>query len=193
MKRMAVVVWLLILATTPASAEEVVSTLTLDGLSFVSFGDREVLPLSGSTIKLRFAEPAKDGSVAFRIEPADVSMVPLGLSGGQTLQYSIASTSPGVMRTTPSGRTLSFTATVKATLSGSSNDGTYTYVIPFTTEHTSAPNLARSDQVAVSGMRVAEGAWYTQLVGATTNRENAFPEPGTAVYTVLSGQFDRMP
>jgi hypothetical protein len=30
-------------------------------------------------------------------------------------------------------------------------------------------------------------------VGATTNQENAFPEPGAAVYTVLSGSFDRVP
>jgi len=42
-------------------------------------------------------------------------------------------------------------------------------------------------------MRVVEGAWYGQIVGATTNRENAFPEPGAAVYTVLSGIFDRLP
>ena len=159
MRWIARVAWLLVLAATPASAEEVVATLTLDGLSFVSFGDREVLPLTGSTIKLRFAEPSSDGSVAFRIEPADVSMAPIGLSGGQTLQYSIASTSPGVMRETASGRTLAFTATVKATLSGSSYDGTYTYIIPFTTEHTSAPNLERTDEVSVSGMRIADGAW----------------------------------
>jgi hypothetical protein len=78
-------------------------------------------------------------------------------------------------------------------LSGGSNDGTYTYIIPFTTEQASASNLERTKSVSVAGMRIADGAWYTQLVGATTNKENAFPEPGTAVYTVLSGQFDRMP
>jgi len=41
--------------------------------------------------------------------------------------------------------------------------------------------------------RLAEGAWHGQLVGATVNETHAFPEPGTAVYTVLSGQFDRLP
>jgi hypothetical protein len=42
-------------------------------------------------------------------------------------------------------------------------------------------------------MRLIDGVWYVQLGGATTNRENAIPAPGTAVYTVLSGQFDQMP
>ena len=34
---------------------------------------------------------------------------------------------------------------------------------------------------------------HEQLVGATVNKQNAFPKPGTAVYTVLSGQFDQLP
>jgi hypothetical protein len=42
-------------------------------------------------------------------------------------------------------------------------------------------------------MRLVEGARYGQIVGATTNKDNAFPEPGAAVYTVLSGSFDRVP
>lgn len=45
----------------------------------------------------------------------------------------------------------------------------------------------------MTGARVGEGAWYTQIVGAATNRATAFPEPGAAVYTVLSGSFDQMP
>lgn len=45
----------------------------------------------------------------------------------------------------------------------------------------------------VFGMRLVEGVWYGQIVGATTNETNAFPEPGAAVYTVLSGSFDRVP
>ena len=47
--------------------------------------------------------------------------------------------------------------------------------------------------MSVTGMRLVDGVWYGQLVGATTNKTNAFPEPGTAVYTVLSGRFDRVP
>jgi hypothetical protein len=42
-------------------------------------------------------------------------------------------------------------------------------------------------------MRLVDGVWYGQLVGATTNKTNAFPKPGTAVYTVLSGRFDPIP
>ena len=42
-------------------------------------------------------------------------------------------------------------------------------------------------------MRLVNGVWYAQIVGATTNEENAFPAPGAAVYTVLSGSFDQVP
>jgi hypothetical protein len=42
-------------------------------------------------------------------------------------------------------------------------------------------------------MRLVDSARYAQIVGATTNEENAFPAPGAAVYTVLSGSFDRVP
>jgi hypothetical protein len=42
-------------------------------------------------------------------------------------------------------------------------------------------------------MRLVDGVWYAQIVGATTNKENAYPAPGAAVYTVLSGRFDRVP
>ena len=42
-------------------------------------------------------------------------------------------------------------------------------------------------------MRMVEGAKHVQIVGATANREDAFPKPGVAVYTVLSGQFDQVP
>ena len=42
-------------------------------------------------------------------------------------------------------------------------------------------------------VRLAEGTEYVQIVGATTNKEAAFPAPGTAVYTLLSGNFAGMP
>lgn len=42
-------------------------------------------------------------------------------------------------------------------------------------------------------MRLVDGVWYAQLVAATTNEKNAFPEPGSAVHAVLSGLFDRLP
>jgi hypothetical protein len=42
-------------------------------------------------------------------------------------------------------------------------------------------------------MKLVAGANHVQLVGATTNKANAVPEPGAAVYVVLSGTFDRVP
>ena len=68
-----------------------------------------------------------------------------------------------------------------------------TYPIPFTTETAAASNAQRTDSVSVSGMRLVDGVWYAQIVGATTNKENAYPAPGAAVYTVLSGSFDQVP
>lgn len=34
---------------------------------------------------------------------------------------------------------------------------------------------------------------YVELVGAATNKADAFPEPGVAVHAVLSGRFDALP
>jgi hypothetical protein len=56
-----------------------------------------------------------------------------------------------------------------------------------------AQERAGTGTLGVDGLRLVESARYAQIVGATTNRANAFPEPGAAVYTVLSGSFDRVP
>ena len=82
---------------------------------------------------------------------------------------------------------------MRATLDRGADSGSFDYAIPFTTEGTAASNRPATETLQVSGMRLVEGAWYGQIVGATTNRENAFPEPGAAVYTVLSWSFDRVP
>ena len=178
-----------------ALADETVSTFSLDALSFISFGDQQILlPASGSSIKFHFGAPAADGSIPFTIAPADVSIAPIPLpSSAGTLRYSIAGASTGSLVPTSSGKKLSFTATVRATLSDTPRAGTYEYEIPFSTEAASASNAAGTDSVSVTGMRLVDGVWYGQLVGATTNKTSAFPEPGTAVYTVLSGQFDQVP
>jgi hypothetical protein len=178
-----------------AQAGETVSTFTLDGFSFISFGDQQVvMPPSGSSIKFRFGTPAPDGSIPFTIEPSDVSIPPFSLpSKAGTIHYTIASTATGTLVPTSKGRRLDFTATVRATLSGTPRAGTYEYEMPFSTEAAAAKNEAGTDSVSLTGMRLVENAWYCQLVGATTNKANAFPEPGAAVYTVLSGRFDQMP
>jgi hypothetical protein len=193
---LATVLATLLLGAAPAvRADDTVSTFSLDALSFVSFGDQQIVfPPSGSSIKFRFGSPAADGTIPFTIAPEDVSIVPIPLpDDAGTLHYSIASTATGSLVPTASGRKLSFTATVRATLSDTPRSGTYEYEIPFSTESASASNAGGTDSVSVSGMRLVDDVWYGQLVGATTNEANAFPKPGTAVYTVLSGRFDRIP
>ena len=63
----------------------------------------------------------------------------------------------------------------------------------WTTEAASSTSSSGDVNVSVTGLRVVESARYVQLVGATVNKTNAYPEPGTAVYTVLSGTFDQLP
>jgi hypothetical protein len=65
--------------------------------------------------------------------------------------------------------------------------------VPFTTETASASNRSGDESVEAQGMRVVDGVWYARIVGATANGVNAEPKPDTAVYTVLSGQFDELP
>lgn len=174
---------------------ETISTLTLDSFSFVSFGDIEEVYLpSGSTIVFRFGNPNPDGSVPFTIDPQGVSIGPAALPQGPgTLQYSMPTSTTGLMQTTSNGRRIDFNAKVRATISGATSNGSYDYTLPFTTEVATATDLPQTVQLTVQGLRLVEGVWYLQLVGATTNKEHAFPQPGTAVYTILSGAFDQIP
>lgn len=182
------------LAAVAARAEPTLATLTLDGLSFVSFQDEEVLPLAaGSTLQLRFGDPLPSGDVPFTILPGDVSIAPIALADGRTLTYGLAAPASGVLRETGGDRILEFQGAVAATLGGGAGAGTFTYSMPFTTETVSATNALGTHTVQVTGLRLVDGVWYAQLVGATVNRNNAFPKPGAAVYTVLSGQFDQLP
>jgi hypothetical protein len=186
---------LLSLLASPAVAETTVGTLALDGLSFVSFQDLEVLAIpSGSTLRFHFGAPGSDGSVPFTLAPEDVAIAPIPMpSGGGTLRYALAGPASGWIRPTPTGRRIDFTANVAASLETADGGGTFTYRVPFTTESTEASNAPGTVTIEAQGMRLVEGVWYVQLVGATTNHTNAFPKPGAAVYTVLSGRFDQLP
>jgi len=185
----------LIASAAGARAETAVGTFTLDGLSFVSFQDVEVFPIpSGSTLRFHFGEPGPDGSIPFTLAPEDVSIAPIPMAGaGGTLHYALAGPTSGWIRPTPTGRRIDFTASVAASVELPEGGGTFTYQVPFTTESAVARNAPGTESVEATGVRMVEGAWYAQLVGATTNRTNAFPKPGAAVYTVLSGRFDRLP
>ncbi len=173
------------------SGAETIGTLTLDGLSYVSFQDEQVLPLAGGSIRFHFGAPATDGSIPFSIAPDDVSIPDISLSTGETLRYGLASTSSGRLVPSATGLIVQFSATVTATLISGEEEGTLSYGVPFTTETASASSGGRT--VQVTGVRIVPAARYTQLVGATVNKPNAVPKPGTAVYTVLSGSFDRLP
>lgn len=91
------------------------------------------------------------------------------------------------------GRKITFTATVRASLQGPGESGAFDYTMPFTTDSAAASNSEGTETLSVTGLRLVDGVWYGQIVGATTNKENAFPEPGAAVYSVLSGSFDQIP
>lgn len=182
------------LATSAPASAETISTLSLDGLSFVSFQDEEILSFpSSSTICFHFGEPLADGVIPFAIQPSDVTIPDIPLGGGRSLRYELGQAASGVMRPTVDGRVIEFTAAVNATLLEDGEAGTFTYTMPFTTETVAATNLAGSLTIEITGLRLEDGTWYAQIVGATVNKVNAFPEPGAAVYTVLSGSFDQLP
>ena len=150
---------------------------------------------SGSTVEFQFGTPNPDGSIPFSISPSGLAIAPIDLpSGGGTLAYGLAGVANGIILPAADGHIIQFSANVTATLdSPSVESGTFTYGMPFTTETASATDVLGQITVERTGVRLIEGVWYAQIVGATTNRENAFPAPGTAVYSVLSGRFDQLP
>jgi len=191
----ALVVLALLLPAARTSAEELVGTLHLDGLSFISFEGFETLPIpSGGTIRFHFASPTVGSSVSFSIGPGDVVIPPIPLSsGGGTLTYTLASPASGVLALVQGQAQIQLTASVHAALDRPEGGGTLSYTLRFTTETASASNVAGTQTVSVQGARLDLGGRYVQLVGATTNQTQAIPEPGKAVYTVLSGTFDQLP
>ncbi len=177
------------------SAQETLSTLTLDSLSFISFGDRAVFAIpSGATLQLRFGSPQDDGSVPFVIHPDEVAIPPIALeSEPGTLTYTLQGDAQGVVEQADSGLSVELTATIAATLEGAESSGTKIHTLRFSTASASATNLFGTESVSVTGMQLDPEARYLQLVGATTNPETARPEPGAAVYAVLSGTLDKLP
>jgi hypothetical protein len=177
-----------------ASAEERIGTLTLDGLSYVSFGDAQNLAIpAGSFLRFRFADPGADGSVAIAIAPGDASIAPIAVGDDATLRYRLASPATGTIRRVGGRAEIELQATLTASLEESGAEGaTTTYELRFTTGTASAVDASRTETVTVEGTPV-EGVGYVQLVGAATNLPDAFPGPGEAVYAVLSGRFDWLP
>lgn len=180
--------------TEAARSQETLGTLTLDGLSFVSFDDRTIYTIpGGASLRFHFGNPNSDGSVPFTLAPSDVSIPPIVIDGGKLfLTYRITSSTQGVLRTEPTP-SLEFTASVSTTLEGEEGSSTATFAVRFTTGAVSATDTEGGRRIEVEGMPLARGANHVQLVGATTNRADAYVEPGAATYTVLSGTFDQLP
>jgi len=190
-----VVVYLAPTLTPSRAAAETISTLTTDALSFISFhGEETLLIPSGTKLKLRFGEASPDGSIPFTIASDDLEMPPVDLpSEGRRLIYRLKDRASGIMRETEEGRQIDFTADVHVSFEDEGSQSSHSYRMHFTTETESARDRFGDAAISVTGMRAVEGAWYTQLVGATTNASKAVPAPGAAVYTVLSGRFDQLP
>jgi hypothetical protein len=184
-----------LLAPNGARSEDAIATLTLDGLSFLSFDGRSNLPIPpGSTVRFRFGRPQSDGSVSFTILPEDVALAPVAAdSSGSTLIYSLAAPASGSMRKEGDSSRIEFMALVKASLTTAEGSNSTTYSLRFTTDTVRASDAEATATVSIEGMRLAAGTKHVQLVGAVTNQADAYPEPGAAVYTVLSGTFDTTP
>ena len=178
-----------------SAAQTQAATFALDALSFVSFEDSEVYPIPpGGAILFRFGAPNPDGSLPFTIAPADARIPTIPLDGGRTLTYRLTQTTQGVVARDGEGLKVVFSASIAADLaSPDGKGGTRQYAMQFTTETATASNLARTKTVAVEGMPLQATAGAMQLVGAATSQEGAYPGPGAAAYTVLSGRFDRLP
>jgi len=175
---------------------QMLGTLTLDSLSFISFEDQQTLSLpAGSTLEFQFGAPNSNGSIPFTISPSGLSIAPVDLPGSAgSLVYGLGGDATGLVTPAADGHIIQFSANVTATLQGQNGEtGTYTYAMPFTTETAVASDILGQTTVERTGVRLVDGVWYVQIVAATTNKENAFPAPGTAVYSVLSGQFDQLP
>jgi hypothetical protein len=185
----------LVLCTPLRGEAEEIGTLTLDGLSFVSFGNRETLALpAGAVIRFRFGAP-RDASVGFTIRPEDLAMPTVSTGGGRgEIVYRLMSAASGTMRRGAGGSLeIDFSGTLGASYAGPDAGGTNTYAVRFTTGHAEARAADGSALLPVDGVPVVPGARYVQLVMGTTNAARADIEPGGPVYAVLSGTFDRLP
>jgi hypothetical protein len=190
---LALLTLLFAVAAPPARAAESSIMLRLDEHSFISYSASDNPPLpAGSTIRFRFGGPLADRSLSVRVEPEDVSIPPVGIAPGAAIEYSLSEAGTGRAWMEGSRLQIELLATLVANLRGGEAVPPLTYQLRFTTGLAQAPSADQTDSVAVAG----EGAGVSRdlrLVGAATNRPDAFPGPGEAVYAVLSGRLDSLP
>jgi hypothetical protein len=179
-----------------AHADANSATLTLDGLSFVSFANEHVYSIPpGSTIRFRLGTPNRD-SIPITVEPEDIHMGPLRLqsSGDAFMQFALVKTASGqIRRALDGGAVLELEALISVILNHPEHGGSKTLWVQFTTETAEATAIDGMGKRSITGMRVPSGAKAIQLVGASVNDSDDYPNPGTAVLTVLSGAFDQLP
>jgi hypothetical protein len=178
-----------------AQAEPRIGTLTLDGLSFVSFGSQEIYSIpAGSTMRFRFGAP-KDGAAPITVEPQDLTIGELRLrSGGAVLQLGLVRRASGHARRSSDGSVvIELDAVVSGILKDREHGGAKTVRVHLTTEAAEATGTDGLGARSVAGMRPASGSRGIQLVGAIANDSDTYPAPGAAVLVVLSGAFDTLP
>lgn len=176
-----------------ATVQEQVATLTLDGQAYVSYSESQNAKLpSGSTIQFRFGPANADGSLPITVQPEDVSIAAIPVAGGATLQYALRETATGTLRKVAGVRQIEIAATLVASLRENPETPPVAYQLVFTTGRAQASNTSGTESVALDGA-APSAANRVSLVGAATNRPDAFPGPGEAVYAILSGSFDWLP
>lgn len=185
-------VWIA-LVSRGAIAQDQLGTLSLDASSYVSYSESQNPHIpAGSTIRFRFGTASADGSVPITVRPEDVSIAPIAVAQGMAIQYSLGGSATGTVRKVAGSKQIELFATLVATLQGSPDRPPVSYQLRFTTGTAQASNTSQTESVTVDGVPAA-AANYVQLVGAATNRPDAFPGPGEAVYAILSGNFDSLP
>lgn len=183
----------LALGAIEARAQEQIGTLVLDSGAYVSYGESATVQIpAGSSIRFRFGSTNPDGSIAITVQPGDLTVAPIPVGEGNTVEYSLGGTATGTLRRVSGTRHIELFATLVAALRESAEVPPVAYQLRFTTGVARASNTSQTESVTVEGAPATTFA-HVELVGAATNRPDAFPGPGEAVYAVLSGSFDWLP
>lgn len=191
--RRVVTIVVAVLLSVTSSAEESPATLFLDSNSYIAYGDSETLRVpSGSRIQFRLGSPIPDGSIPLTVKPSGLSMSPIPIAQGAAIEYTLGETATGTLRAKDGGQEIELFATLVATLQGRPEVPAVTYSLRLTTGRVQAESADRTSAIAIDGVG-ASPSNAVQLVGAATNRPDAYPGPGEVVYAVLSGHFDWLP
>lgn len=187
------VLWIACFCACSAQADGQSATLQLDADSFISYAESANAPIPfGSTIRFRFGGANADGSIPVEVRAEDVSIGAITLGEDMVIEYTLGGTATGTLRSVAGGSQIELLATLVATLRDGSEAPPVAYELRFTTGTAQATNASLTETVSVDGVPVAASR-HVRLVGAATNRPDAVPGPGEAVYAVLSGTFDWLP